>query len=258
MLLLNLLAVLGLLAWTAGPTEQPHGEAAARPAGETVTSGSVTTAPAGSRNEVGGPRKKKSEGSARQEGGSVGARRRAERKPSAPVSDDPLPAAEVEELMHFARANFPQLHQRLEKLRQVKPGEFNRMLRRVGGPLRPIMEVNRRDQRLAQKMVDEYRLQMVITSLSRRCRQAKTEQERARLRAELQARIGERFDRHQERIRMEIQHLRARLDEQERRLADREKRKEELLRQEYERVLRGASNPAAERQSGKRGLETND
>jgi hypothetical protein len=244
MLLLNLLAVLGLLAWTAGPTEQPHGEAAARPAGETVTSGSVTTAPAGSRNEVGGPRKKKSEGSARQEGGSVGARRRAERKPSAPVSDDPLPAAEVEELMHFARANFPQLHQRLEKLRQVKPGEFNRMLRR--------------DQRLAQKMVDEYRLQMVITSLSRRCRQAKTEQERARLRAELQARIGERFDRHQERIRMEIQHLRARLDEQERRLADREKRKEELLRQEYERVLRGASNPAAERQSGKRGLETND
>jgi hypothetical protein len=160
-----------------------------------------------------------------------------------PGLDQPLSPHDIDELMKFAHDNFPQIHERLDRLRRDKPREFQRIVQRIYARLRPLMDLAEDDPQVAEKAIQEHRLQMVITGLVEQYRAAKSDEERARLKAELEVRIHERFDRHQERIRLEIQALRKRLDEQERQLTKREQNKEELLRKELDRAIDGQLPP---------------
>lgn len=163
-----------------------------------------------------------------------------------PGPEQPLSPREVDDLMQFARDNFPQIYERLDRLRRDKPREFQRILHRVYARLGPLMDLARENPRVAEKAIQEHRLQIVITGLAEQYRAAKSDEERARLQREIETRIRDRFDRHQERIRLEIQALRKRLDDQERQLTKREQNKENVLRNELQRALDGQVPPPAD------------
>ena len=236
----------GLWTWAADAPPPPAADAAPQ---------ATTTAPADNARPLRGPlRRRLGEGGPfrRDQGllpgpGGLGGPgpRRGERPGLGPPpgSDQPLTPRDIDELMQFAHDNFPAIHDRLDRLRQKNPREFQVLVRRVYNRLRPLMDMLHDNPQAAEKAIQEHRLQMIITGLVEQYRNAKSDDERSRLKTEIQAKIRERFDRHQERIRLEIQTLRKRLDEQERQLSKREQNKEELLRKELERSLDGQPNP---------------
>jgi hypothetical protein len=154
--------------------------------------------------------------------------------------DEPVTLEQTRQIMDFARENFPQLYDRLERLRQHDLQKFAQVLHDTRGRLLPILEASRRDPEVAKKMIAEQRLQLAINELAEKYRQTRSDAERAQLGAEVQAKVRERFEMFQSRMRMEIERLRKRLDEQEKKLADREQKKEEMVRGEMERLLRPA------------------
>lgn len=188
----------------------------------------------------GGARRRLNDGPRRRDaGGAPGAGpRRGERvRPGPPPGgDEPLAEAEIDEIMRFAHDNFPQIFERLERLRRANPREFQRILRRIHGQFKPIMDLRQSDPKSAEKAIH---LQIAIFNLVEDFRRANSEGDKARIKSEVAARLRERFDLRQDRARQEIENLRKRLDEQERRLAEREQNKEEFLRQELERTLKG-------------------
>lgn len=220
--------------WAADEAEQTSADARPR---------ATATAPAdGAAGPRGGLRRRVGEGQRRRDPGpppGPGQRRGERPRPGPPLGADELLAPEeIGALMEFTREHFPPIYLRLERLRRVDAREFQRMLRRTHNRLKPMMDMHKANPRAAEKAIEEYRLQMVIVDLADQYRRAETDAERTRLKAEIETRIRERFDRHQERTRLVIEGLRKRLDEQERRLTERERDKETLLREELERTLK--------------------
>ncbi|GMV97905.1 MAG: hypothetical protein AMXMBFR83_22580 [Phycisphaerae bacterium] len=149
-----------------------------------------------------------------------------------PGPDEPLSPERIDQLMRFTRENFPQVHDRLRRLREADPVAFQHMIRRTAARLQNILDAQQRDPRLAERMIEEQRIQLALADLARRYHQARTDGERERIRRQIEARLGERFERQQGRARREIENLRRRLDE-------RERNREEILRLELRRLLYG-------------------
>ncbi len=234
-MLLVVLMGCGALAWAAGDDGKSPRDA---------TSVAPATAPADSGSyPPGGPRRRLGEGPRPRDFGPPGGPgpRRGERVP--PGLDEPLPPKDVDELMGFTREFFPQIHDRLDRLCRENPQEFQRMARRLYGRLKPVIELRKIDPPAAEKAIAEQHLQMEIMGLAEKYRKARSDEERTRLKGQIEARLRERFDRHQERLRLTIERLRRRLDDQERQLAERDRNKEELLRRELDRTLKSPPPP---------------
>lgn len=215
---------------------------ARRPATEEAVASLAPTSAAAAaedRRADGEARPKRGEGRARDRTPSV--RRRPPATQPAASADEPLTPDQTERMMQFARENLPNLYERLDRLRTSNPEAFRSMLRKMRGRLLPMMELKSRNPRAAERMIAEHRARLAIADLAARYRRARNDAERSRLRRQLEQRIQERFDRHQERARQEIDELRKRLDEQARQLTDREQRREELIRREIERTLQEAA-----------------
>jgi hypothetical protein len=159
------------------------------------------------------------------------------RRPAA-QPDEPLTPEQVDRIMSFTRENFPGIHERLSRLREVAPADFQQMIRRARQPLAAMLDAQTRDPQLARQMIAEQRLRMEIDELARRYQRA-SRAEQGVLREQIADRLRERFDVEQNRLRGQINQLRRRLDEQERRLEHREEQKEGLLDQELSGILQG-------------------
>lgn len=149
----------------------------------------------------------------------------------------PLTPAEVDSLLAFTREHFPRMHQRLQRVREADPVAFRQMLRRLRGPLARLQEVEKRDPRLAARMIEQQKLEMEIFELRRQHRAAYTTEERARIESEIRERIGQKFNARMGRLKFEIAELRRRLDEQTKRLAGQEERREQLIEKEYRELM---------------------
>lgn len=149
----------------------------------------------------------------------------------------PLTPAEVDPLLAFTREHFPRMHQRLQRVREADPVAFRQMLRRLRGPLARLQEVEQRDPRLAARMIEQQKLEMEIFELRRQHRAAYTAEERARIESDIRERIGQKFNARMERLKFEVAELRRRLDEQTKRLAGQEERREQLIEKEYRELM---------------------
>jgi len=170
-----------------------------------------------------------------------------ERRPGGDVGHEesaPSPR-EVEEFMTFAREHFPEMHERLAKVRATDPAAFRSALRRVGPPLERLVRMWREDPELARRMIAVQKAEMGILRLMEQYRRAGSDQQRAELREQMRRLLEERFDLRLDRLRGEIADLRRRLEEQSRRLSEQEARKRELLDEEFGDLLRRLDRPAS-------------
>jgi hypothetical protein len=226
--LLFIVMACGSLSWAAGDTDGPGAGANVLRAAATSVAGATAMAPAESgAPPVAGPRDRQGDAPRRRE----------------PGPPEPLAPAEMDRLMKFTGEIFPPIHERLEQLRRANPQAFQTAARRIYGRLKTMMDMKQTNPAAAEKLIEDERLQMVIVGLAERYRNARSDEERALLKSEIETRLQERFDRRQKRTRALIERLRERLDEQERQLAEREQNRGELLRQEFNRMTKSSSRP---------------
>ncbi len=152
---------------------------------------------------------------------------------------------EVEEFMAFARQHFPEMHERLARVRSTDPAAFRAALRRVGPLLERLARAWREDPELAGRMIAVQKAEMGVFRLMEQYRRAESDQRRVELRDQMRKLLEERFDLRLDRLREEIADLRRRLEEQSRRLSDQEARKRELLEEEFRDLLRRLDRPAS-------------
>lgn len=233
---------ISLAAWTALAADNRIGEPDSI-GGRTPAFGPAATRPADGPASVPPLRglRSQEEGTPRRDASPAGP---AGRRPGATLRgplafEEPLSPEQVDQLMLFVRDNFPQIHDRLHRLRRVDPAAFQQIVRRLARRFQAILDTQKRDPDLARVMIEEQRLELGISELARKFHQARVEPEKMRIRNALRDLLRQRFDRRQERARREIENLRKRLDEQARRISERDQNRERILRGEMQRTLQG-------------------
>jgi len=151
----------------------------------------------------------------------------------------PMTSEQVDRLMQFTQQHLPKLHEPLARLRGSNPRAFRRMLHRVHGVLRDIMETKKHNPELADKMIQSLQVEMELKRLQNEHRTAASEGQRAAIRLRIREQLDKRFDLRLDRLRFEIGKLERRLEEARGELAKRESGKEKFIDEELERFLAG-------------------
>ena len=144
---------------------------------------------------------------------------------------------ELDSLLDFARANFPEVHERLVQTRRDDPQAFREKLGKVGPPMLSLMKLARDNPREAEQLIRIQKLEMAIQDHRQRYRAAQSDEERNIIRAEGRRLMEEKFDARQQRARAEIDRLRQRLDEQNRHYAEQQQRRERSIDEEFIRMF---------------------
>jgi len=139
--------------------------------------------------------------------------------------------------MVFARQHFPELHQQLERAGNQDPRAFQQMVRRIAPPIRQLMRLWREDPSAAEHVIRAQKIEMRIRELRHRYLAARDDEKRAVIEAELRELLNEKFKLRLERLREEISRLRQRLDEQTTRLAEQDRDKQEIIDDEFRRLI---------------------
>ncbi len=157
---------------------------------------------------------------------------------SGPGGPDPdfLTPEQVDRLMGFIKENLPQFHERLAAARQNNPAAFRLMIHQAARRLFPIVRMKFENPELAEKMIAEFKAQIVIDDLTQRYRKA-SRAEREQLKPQLRQHVATRFDMRLERLRIEIRNLQRRLDEAKQELTDQEENKQELIDERLDDLL---------------------
>jgi DNA-binding transcriptional MerR regulator len=137
---------------------------------------------------------------------------------------------ELERFLDFTREHFPRVHEKLVQARSDDPQAFRQMLWRVGPPMMRLVRLARDNPKEAERLILLQKLEMQIHETRDQYRNAKTDDERNKIRTEMRGLIEQKFDARQERLKAEIEELRKRLDEQ-------DKRKQQIIDDEIGKAL---------------------
>lgn len=143
----------------------------------------------------------------------------------------PLSAEETEQLLEFTREHFPRVYERLMQTRQRDPDAFRQMVQRISHPLTRLMRMYREDPEQARTVIELQKIEIQLNEHRHRWRSA-TQDNRERIRDEVRRLLERKFELRQQRRRREIAELRAKLQEQERQLADQQESKEQIIDRE--------------------------
>ncbi len=156
------------------------------------------------------------------------------------ANDQMLTPDEKVELLAFLETHFPEVHGRLRRFEQQDPGRYNDAIRRLTGPMRKMMRLSKADPRLTDVIIAEHKVEMKIADLQTWLAADRDEGEREKTRTRLRGLVGKRFDLRQQRLTMEIEGMRKRLDEAKARLSQQAANRSEWIDAETRRVIHRA------------------
>lgn len=155
-------------------------------------------------------------------------------------NDQALTPEEKVELLAFLEEHFPEVHGRLRRFEQQDPAKYNDAMRRLTGPMRKVMHLSKADPRLADVIIAEHKVEMKIADLQASLAADRDEGEREKIRTRLRGLVSRRFDLRQQRLTMEIEGMRKRLDEAKARLSQQAANRSEWIEAETRRVIHRA------------------
>lgn len=145
---------------------------------------------------------------------------------------------QMEEFMEFAREEFPLLYERMKKAREKQPHGWGQ---KVAGPfgqqMMHMMQLRRENPELARKVIAQHRNEMKIGDLHRQYRDARTDEEKSAIAAEIRTLLEAGFELRLERLKLEIAQLEKRLNEARESLADQEQNKSSMIDTHLQKLL---------------------
>lgn len=129
-------------------------------------------------------------------------------------SGTPVGPEQIEELMAFTKAHFPEMYERLDRTRRENAGQFRQMLRTMRPHILRMLQLSREDPQLAEKVIAIQQVEMRLRMLRQRHRPGLPDEQRRAIRSELRRLLEQRFDLRMQRIELEIAGLQKRLDAQ--------------------------------------------
>ncbi len=141
-------------------------------------------------------------------------------------------------LLDFMKQHFPAMHTRLIAQRRDDPEMFKHALGRLVPTMINLMAAVKRNPQLGQVMIEDYKLEQDIRDVIRRYHaQATDGPGKESLKEQIRQLLTEQFDKRQVRRELEIEELERRIDQQKKRLAEREKNRASLIDGELFRRL---------------------
>ncbi|MBI4581602.1 MAG: hypothetical protein HY718_18030 [Planctomycetes bacterium] len=144
---------------------------------------------------------------------------------------------EIAELLAFTEEHFPDVHDELVRRRQEGPRSLRQAVQRLGPSMKRLMLLMRENPREAEHVIRMQKLEMQLHRKRGRYQWARTDEERAAIREEMQRLLEQRFDLRIERLKVEIADLRQRLDEQTKRLEEQGQHKQQIIEDELARLF---------------------
>jgi hypothetical protein len=143
----------------------------------------------------------------------------------------------VEQTMKFLKQHYPQMHERLQRLRESDPRGFYRQLMRIAPRMPELIDLIETRPELAKMMIEEHQLEMDIRDETLRHARAKTDETRAEAKQRLQELVSRQFDVRQNRLKSIIADLERELDQKKKALEERASKKEQIIDLEVQRRL---------------------
>lgn len=150
-----------------------------------------------------------------------------------------LSPEEIDAVMRFSAAEFPMLHQKLARARDMKLPMFRPMINRVGRPMLHMMRMRDENPKLAEEMIGQHRVELELFELRRQYTEAGTDEERSRLKDQIRSKLETGFNHRLEFLKAEIAQFEARLDKAKKELARQQEDRSKLIDQHLENLLSG-------------------
>ncbi len=150
-----------------------------------------------------------------------------------------LTAEQIEERLEILREVYPELAQRMEKLREENTERVSRALMEEAFWLGRFVEMKRTDQEMYELMVENMRLERTTRDLSRDYRRALEAGRKAqadKIRQELAARLQEHFDVRQRMRERELHAIEQRLAQMRQSLEERRNSRDQLIQQRLDQL----------------------
>jgi len=154
-------------------------------------------------------------------------------RPGGGAGGKPLTPDEIDKLMAFTRENFPEVHDRLSRLRQRNAEAFGHMAGRVHEMFRPAMD----DPEMLERLKLGFRVERKLAELRRAYEAAETDEQRADIQTQMREQLSTRFDLRLDRLRLEIRELENRLERTRQDLAKHEQDKPGIIDDELAHLL---------------------
>ncbi|MBN1488846.1 MAG: hypothetical protein JXA69_02925 [Phycisphaerae bacterium] len=139
--------------------------------------------------------------------------------------------------MAFLKEHYPELHDRLQHMKENDSLAFQRQMRRIMPRLPELIELADRDPDLAKLIFREHQLEMDIREVFVQYRDAEDAALAAEFKGRLTELVSEQFDVRQEKLKLMIADLERQLEQKKQALAEREQKKAEIIDLELRRRL---------------------
>lgn len=143
----------------------------------------------------------------------------------------------VEQTMKFLKQHYPQMHERLQRLRESDPRGFYRQLMRIAPRMPELIDLIETRPELAKMMIEEHQLEMDIRDEMLRHARAKSDDMRAEAKQRLHELVSRQFDVRQNRLKAIIADLERELEQKKKALEERASKKDQIIELEVQRRL---------------------
>jgi type IV secretory pathway VirB4 component len=141
---------------------------------------------------------------------------------------------EIEEVMAFLKNNLPELHERMERLRETNKRRFHMMMkRRIGPRMRDLMNL---PQEVRQAHIRDSQLKIKVFRVARNLQEADTTEQKNKYRKQLQKLLAEQFDVEQKVRQYRLKQLEEQLDRLKKDLEQREKDRDDIIADRLKRL----------------------
>ncbi len=179
-----------------------------------------------------------------------GGRFGAQGQPGEPPPWRELPERRRKQVVRFIEEHFPSLWVELQDLREHRPDQFRRRIRRLFPDFSRLMEVMHKDPQKGALLIRERQLHLRIRHLADKFHEEKEPNIRKRVRKEMRKLCGEAFGCQLERRAIEVRALEARLGELKGRLAEQQLMRDEIISRRMRKLLEQKHpRPGASRRS---------
>jgi hypothetical protein len=143
-----------------------------------------------------------------------------------------------DEVIEFVQRHFPERAQKLEELRRTDRERYLKERRQLMGKIQRLMELEKNNPRLFALTLEDIKLERKLNQLARTARESTDAGARERYRKELEVAVLEAFELRARLKQAELDDLEAQVDELRASLKRREERREELVSQRVEQLLK--------------------
>jgi hypothetical protein len=143
-----------------------------------------------------------------------------------------------DEVIEFVQRHFPERAQKLEELRRTDRERYLKERRQLMSKIQRLMELEKNNPRLFALTLEDIKLERKLNQLARTARESTDAGAREHYRKELEVAVLEAFELRARLKQAELDDLEAQVDELRASLKRREERREELVSQRVEQLLK--------------------